>query len=47
MIRYAEDHPNTWSTSWSSTFTFDLVRPYPKRIAILTMTIPVVWRSSS
>jgi len=36
MIRYAEDHPNTWSTSWSSTFTFDLVRPYPKRIAILT-----------
>jgi len=36
MLRYAEDHPNTWSTSWSSTITFERVRPSPKRIAILT-----------
>lgn len=36
MLRYAEDHPNTWSTSWSNTITFDRVRPSPKRVAILT-----------
>jgi hypothetical protein len=36
IIRYAEGHPNTWSTSWSSTFKFDRVRPHPRRIAILT-----------
>ena len=36
MLRYAKDHPNTWSTSWSSTYKFDRVRPYPRRVAILT-----------
>ena len=29
VLRYAEDHPNTWSTSWSSTITFDRVMTIP------------------